>query len=1168
MKTSGSCAASGLLARWQAALLPLLVIAPAATGLEELWHCDTWAASRSLPAVADHNGDGQPEAVFTTRYDGMVWVVGADGAIAQRYSHGHWLEGGIAAAVPPGKRGVSHVSAVFAFQESAGQLNLCNYDRKSAFEIELTGSPCIGTAPCFADLDGDGTCEVVVTRRNGVVTALDKTLTPLWQFDAGAPFDSSPAVAAAAVYVVAADGTLHCLSGTGEPLWRFRMAHEAPRFPAVAEPLVVQLAGEHGSVLVSDAMGWLYAVDAVTGHEQWRRKIGPSALGSPAIADVHANPGNEIVAVGQAGHIAVLSAAGMALEEARLPDAHYVPRPLVADVNGDGQAEILVATTDWTVLAAGLDGAVREVIELRGNALEGIVLADVNGDGLLELLAATECARLHCFATQAKTGWTHPRANFALDGCVPPIAPVAPAAPKRPKRRAPRPRSITVTEHQFSRAVLAYKKRPKASYVSAVIRHDGAVVGSAAKALRSPSFTVPFIQSAKGNLSVDLAFYDAEGKPVSASKGIPIRPASGKLVALAPPDAFLDALNERAAAYDAPAAWRLPQVLGRDSWHVARYMPEQWETFGLADEAFIAEAVPRLWAPANRPESIFGPEHEAWPFFEANTKPFFIMNDYFRPKVKYPGEDYAAIRAMAGERFLGFPVHEWAYHVWKRDLEPADPAPATRAEATALLEADFKELLDMCHGQIYQGQGYCLFHHQAFEWGAPMGYAEVGENIPCAPLQFAFLRGASRQYGGRPWGAYLSNWFRGVVADTRFREEPGLKWGPENYTDGLNCGHSPYLEFRLEVAAHLAGATFVHHESDGHHGSIFVRERRPDQYRLSRFGMAMHTWHRFARKYPDRGIPYTPIAFMLDFHHGWRPREDIYGLWPQQRPDRSIESMFRHVYAWDGLLDFERGYLTNGPYGDIFDAITNNAPLDVLNTYAAVWPLGDVSLEKPQRQALAEYVRQGGILVLDSASAPTFPDDLLGVRFGKRDAFATGIQTALGAVPPPNAPYRYRPMKPKQVDRVLAWTDTGAPLLAWRRHGHGLIIVSATHHWLDEREQLLPLAEVVLQTIAEAVLPVQWSSDIEVLINRTSDGWVIGLINNNGILKVPTRRAVLEPEGVRDCVLQFKGRVPLRFIPRLGTFRWSVQANGLHTHLNPGTLAVVEVRFSEKTPEI
>jgi hypothetical protein len=44
------------------------------------------------------------------------------------------------------------------------------------------------------------------------------------------------------------------------------------------------------------------------------------------------------------------------------------------------------------------------------------------------------------------------------------------------------------------------------------------------------------------------------------------------------------------------------------------------------------------------------------------------------------------------------------------------------------------------------------------------------------------------------------------------------------------------------------------------------------------------------------------------------------------------------------------------------------------------------------------------------------------------------------------------------------------------------------------------LAPIVLQTLAEAFVPFEWSPDVQVLINRTTRAWVVGLINNNGVV--------------------------------------------------------------------
>jgi hypothetical protein len=155
-------------------------------------------------------------------------------------------------------------------------------------------------------------------------------------------------------------------------------------------------------------------------------------------------------------------------------------------------------------------------------------------------------------------------------------------------------------------------------------------------------------------------------------------------------------------------------------------------------------------------------------------------------------------------------------------------------------------------------------------------------------------------------------------------------------------------------------------------------------------------------------------------------------------------------------------------------------------------------------------------------------------------------------------------MTPSRSAEVLAWTDNGAPLLTWRKTGHGLVIVAATDSWLDERGQLLPLVPALMRAFADAFLPVQLLGDAQVFLNREPNGWVIALINNNGVAKVPTLPASIDPKRAADCILQFKKGVPLQFLTYLGEFRWNNRANGLYTRLQPGEIAVVKATLGNE----
>ena len=324
----------------------------------------------------------------------------------------------------------------------------------------------------------------------------------------------------------------------------------------------------------------------------------------------------------------------------------------------------------------------------------------------------------------------------------------------------------------------------------------------------------------------------------------------------------------------------------------------------------------------------------------------------------------------------------------------------------------------------------------------------------------------------------------------------------------------------------------------------------------------MKHWFDFAQSQPARGVPYTPVAFVIDFEHGWRPREPVYGIWPQDRSAMSMEKMFRHVFGWDGHLDFERGYLTNGPYGDVFDVLTNDASGDTLQHYGVIWPLGDVGLNPRRQELLETYVAQGGVLVVDGATARELPEELYGVTFSPVTLYGTGIQTALQSMPTITAPFAYSPMKLGRSAHALAWAESGAPLLAWHAHGKGMVIVAATDHWLDVAEDLVPIVGAVLRSLVDAFVPVSTSADVQMTISRTREGLIIGLINNSGVSKVPTTPPATDQESIKECALTFAGKAPLRFDARMGDFQWVVSANSLATRIPPGGVAIVEVTLA------
>lgn len=1134
--------------------LALLVFAagPAVAVLEPLWQCETDAAIQALPSVGDIDLDGRLEIVFPTRYDGQLWVLNSDGIEKRRVVHEHWLPGSVALYTLSG-----FADRAVAYQESDGALRVWDPQNDFILTRMIAGGVSGEAPPVFADLDGDTAPEVLCIRRDGVLTVMDRRLLPRWQYDAGAPVHAPPAVAdllvtGALVYVQSEDGAVHCIRGDGTPLWRRTFGQAAESHDAA---LLVTQAGESAVVLAADDAGRAYAANALTGGESWRAAIADEHPGAPAVADVRPEAGYEAVYVSPAGAMTVLGMDGGVLTRATLPRGRYVPRPLVADVDGDGDMEVLVASDDWALLVVDLNGKALRRLALRGTARRGAVLHDINGDGLLELLCATDCGVAYCYSTRARTGWTHSHGGAAFESKATRLRPVQ-AAPGQPSvSRALRPESAIATtppeDNPFGTAVVVLGRVGRARTVSLVIRKAGAVVGAAVKPISTDGITVPFVRLSPGALTLDMTLFDSAGEAVSRASDVAVRMDPSVPVALTPPDGYIEAVGARGAQYVTPREWRPPELSGRDIWHVVQHMPARWQAFGMAQLPMVAEA------------AVLAPSAVAHTDMRAlceTAKPFFVMDGATSPDTPFPKNLFESLVRQSDGRFLGFPVFGWAQRAWDTGLRTTDPPPATRAQATAILQSEFATLMTAYNGALFEGQSQSLFHHLAFAWGASGGFAEIGGNVLCAPLRFAFLRGASRQYGGRPWGAAISNWFVNSVADARLRlGEPPVRWSMPGVAMGEHCGHSAELELRLAVAAYLAGATFVQHEQNAFNGSIFAAEQFGDRYELSPHGAVMAQWYDYVRNNRSRGIPYTPVAFMVDSEHGWRPGERVYGIWKQGRAEAGMEAAFAHAFASDGP-DFERGYLANGPYGDVFDVVSNEADRGILGRYGVVWPLGTMDVPESLGASIVDFVEKGGILVVDSALAKEASEWFLGVRFENRLAFATRIQTALGETGFIPAPYRYRPFRTSESAYVLATTGDGDPLVTWRRYGKGIVVVSGTDHWVDERGSLLPIVPLLMTTIANGFLPVQPSSGVQMLLNRTDNGWMIGLLNNRGVSKTPTSATRVNLDATTECVLRMKSGLPVQYVARLGEFSWSPQANGLKTNLPPGGVAVVEVR--------
>jgi len=575
-------------------------------------------------------------------------------------------------------------------------------------------------------------------------------------------------------------------------------------------------------------------------------------------------------------------------------------------------------------------------------------------------------------------------------------------------------------------------------------------------------------------------------------------------------------LGGRDTVPDVPDAWRPLEIAGRRFWHLAEYRPEAWGEWGMARHPLFAEAA---W--------LFAPDDRG--LLATANRPF-SLEPSVDPEVQ---RVQRGIVNAARDRFLGFyglklgpggPLNEWGDGLIRMDMRDWFGGPIRdRYEGLERLRQRYEELADTTPVKraVMALDGYRFFHHHAFAWGASSVMAEIGENIPCTNLQIAFARGAGREFG-KPWGIDLSSWFAGTVTD--------YSYVPEilEADAAMFSGHSPMLHKRFCYATWLAGANTLWFEN---YRLLVMREEAlrqlagfeaspaPGKWRLSPVGETAERLFRLDRE-KDRGTPYTPVAVILDFAHGWSPRgcapHQIWGRLPLSDGDRMMDHFFNLVYPWHepgtgwepedtgvGLEGFERGYLTETPYGDIFDGLTT-ATCRTLGNYPVAILVGDVRIDDALARRLVEYVRAGGTLVVNARQAGSaLPSSLTGAVLTGEVRTAAEAVCHLDGSTMRSAEFDYAVAELRGARPVVTVPESNAVLVSDHRVGGGHLVLTTPHYLLDRNQEPLDLMDHVLRHVTAGLAPIRVSPGVQWMVNRSPDGWVVGLFNHRGAYKQP-----------------------------------------------------------------
>ena len=288
---------------------------------------------------------------------------------------------------------------------------------------------------------------------------------------------------------------------------------------------------------------------------------------------------------------------------------------------------------------------------------------------------------------------------------------------------------------------------------------------------------------------------------------------------------------------------------------------------------------------------------------------------------------------------------------------------------------------------------------------------------------------------------------------------------------------------------------------------------------LSPKGKLVDRFLRVTAADPDRGSPFTPVAILVDYAHGWEPAPfwpNSFKNWHEQQErfrfgehEKMLEQYFWTAYHPIGRESERPITGTNevnvpGVFGDIFDVIfayPDVAKWRTIDSYPVVIVAGDIELTAAEGQRLAQYVQQGGTLLVADAHLTGPGVTALALPAVGPPAESYGYRWLGSSEVQPSQLYRYReiPFAAGATDvRPLATTPDGKCLCAAFDRGAGRLVYLSLPRGLGIDQSAHPVLPRLFAHLTRALMPVEVRGDVNWLVNRTQTGWIVTLLNPAG----------------------------------------------------------------------
>jgi hypothetical protein len=661
---------------------------------------------------------------------------------------------------------------------------------------------------------------------------------------------------------------------------------------------------------------------------------------------------------------------------------------------------------------------------------------------------------------------------------------------------------------------------------------------------------------------------------------------------------------------DLPATWSQPKIAGRDflmPWNIAK---EFWQLYDKPPAErplypFNAEPIDEFVKSysGKRQVPIFDSkvivpvvyindlpellkEGSAFRRYLAATHaPFAILINYGTARFASDADAQSAWSVLNGElrnQFLGWISGESIGFVWDEapqylrispDMTRAQLLEAHRLFYTDALARKWSATFKTQTGPMWDkmipamSTSSTSFAHALGEWGVRLFGIETSAVQPMTAMRLAFDRGAARQFGGEFLYYHAPNF--GDTATT-FTKQQNFA-GPDNFFHsryGATMGPSLSWYRKSYYLYYMSGASVIYLEQG--FDQFFKPGPGEHQFQLNPLGRITDEFVRFAEKHPDRGAPYTPLAFLLDPAHGWEMTD--YPQWPFEvsqinRSDRALRELFGTAYFPGPIREGEpasgeRQAFVPGVFGNIFDVlVASETHKDAVDSYRAIIVGSQVNWSDAWTEKLQNYVRNGGVIVINSAQAKGLPPEFLGVRLRGITGEAHNARCLS-----PNEPaqdlqgniFRFDQIELKGAEALIT-TPSNEPLVTVNKVARGKVVFVGLPDLLGEDERMPPFVAHLLAHLAANATPVKVEGDVEYMINRNARGWVVTMFNDNGVLKPQQGLAQVDRNAIVTAKINLVGQNISRAVEWTSDRAIPIDNNEVMVTIPAGGIAVVEL---------